>query len=186
MARFDFVNPGGAAADAVSRYFDELHARRREKLSDQLGFDRERRLAEQHAANIEMQKAQLASIDEQRKANIEAAAQKTFTDSRMVGDEVSAEDAKRFPGLVATSPIVQGAQIAVSEDDIPTYDVSGGQTAFRGTPEQRQTAEAKATREAYIKTLDPNSQQAKFLAAQVALGDNTLPYQMFQEEQTGR
>ncbi len=150
MGRFDLVSPGAVAGDAVSRYFDELVAKRREKLNDQLGVDREQRLKEQHAATLELQREQLKSVDEQRKATVaarqaetELAQQKAFAGQHRPGDEVSAEQAGRFPGLVHSTPATQGAMIGTDEQDIPTYEVNAAQSTFRGTPEQRQAEETK-------------------------------------------
>lgn len=179
MGRFDFRSPGAAAGDAITQYFTRLEQQRRQQMADQLALDREARLKEHDKAALANMQANTQALNEQRAANVAAAQLKTDTAGLRMGDKVNDEFAKKYPFMVATSPLAQGAQIAVSEDDIPTYDVTGGESTYRGTPEERTAADERARREAFIKTLDPNSAQAKFLTAQMQLGDDSLPYQMF-------
>jgi hypothetical protein len=156
---------------------------------------REARLTEHDKQQMALGKSTLESQDEYRKSQIaareaatQAAQEKAFTGAHLIGDELTPEDARTYsqyavPGVVAQ----QGAQIGVDENDVPQYDVTPGKSAtFKGSVEQRQAADDKARRKAYLKTLDPSSQQAKFLSAQEALGDDSLPYQMFQDEKAGR
>ncbi len=117
MGQFDFVSPGAMAGDAVSRYFADLQERRLKQAAEQRAVGHEQRLAQQHAAAIEMQREQLKSLDEQRKANIakgqqyaEAKAttaraeQNTAGVRQMIGDRmqqgpVDADAARQLAGM---------------------------------------------------------------------------------------
>jgi hypothetical protein len=207
MGRFDIQAPGAMAGDAISKYFADLEQRRRQQMQDQLALDREKRLATHDTEQSELAREQLASLKDLRKQQGDAAAQKSVTDALTltgIGGGVSPEMAQKaqaagLGGMVApaapanqevvtpeTDPTKQqGIYPGIIASSAPSVGNSAPATAgfSRGTAAERKTAEDKAKREAYLKTLDPASAQAKFLKAQDATGDTSLPYQMFQDRQ---
>src|SRR3990167_7722987 len=193
MGRFDFVSPGAVAGDAVQRYFADLQARKQQELENSLKLQHEQRLKEQHAAQTKLQEAQLASTDEYRqvlsegrqRATAEAQQKQDLAPFRM-GDEMPSDLATKYGAWATKVPgvVTQGAQRGEDTEGVPQYDVTQGPDSFkfRGSIEERGADEAQRRMDTYVATLPPESQQAKFLAAQSATGDKTLPYQLFDDD----
>lgn len=108
MPQFDFVSPGAAAGNAISQYMLQQEALRRQAMLDQITQQREARLAEKDAADIEVAKqnaARLASQTETenaaRQQGIADAQRKQFVGSHLPGDtNISDTQAQANPDLV--------------------------------------------------------------------------------------
>ena len=150
--RFNFVSPGAHMADGMRSYLLEREMQRRAEVAE---AEQRENLKLRQAADARA--ATAATSNEQTAALQREAAQAALTRGQrgdvvaraaaggVGGDippELQEEMARLAPEMMQKTPATfqQGAQTAVSEDDIPTYAVE--QTApernvFKGTPEQR-------------------------------------------------
>lgn len=145
MPRFEFASPGAEAGNALKQALIVQEARRRQQMLDAIMAAREGRLMKSTDAQIRNTDAATASLDESRKSQAAyrdqqaaALAQGQFAGSHMIGDEVSGEDASKFPGMVAPGKVTQGAHLGTDESGVDQYEVSQGKPTFRGTPAQRE------------------------------------------------
>lgn len=152
-----FKSVGGAMTDELSRALVEREIKRRQDMLDSLAVQREQRLNAQTAANTEVARENAAGLKEVRESTVAArqqqqsdAERKAFEGSKQIGDELTDDEAKKFPALALPAQPVQGAHLGVDEQGVDQYAVSQGHRTYKGNDVQRQKAEQRQQIEGMI------------------------------------
>ena len=151
MPRFEFTSPGAAAGNAIRQFLLDQEQRR-------LALDREARLKQHDAQQLELGKAQLASLDEQRKAEqalrgeqLKAAQIKTAESTHKIGDvlgegdQTPAELRIKQQSLGARSiPMMAGMLPSIGAGNLnPTVTTTNADTGAPETPAPAPVVEAQ-------------------------------------------
>lgn len=185
----EFYNPGAAATGALFDFLKGREIEKRQAMLDQLAVDesrlagdREGRLREQHAGQMDLQREQLALTRLQRDQQAQTA------------------DLDRASKVSAQTPIgpVDEGTAAVLKRGLPgVVDSTLGSTQRQGDPQSvgmttretpgvlwhKGTAQRQA-QEAFMADPTTTEAQRAFLRAREAAGGENLPAQLFQEPPT--
>lgn len=196
---------GAHISAALKQFMVEQEARRRQEMLDELTFDREARLKDQHAQQMELGRSQLESIDEQRRSQAEqrnTEIAKTVAGTLVPGviDATAAEALRRghmgalvqqdTPTLPSQSLAVPAAGLDAAPEEQAAapviasqeHEAQPGEQRFIGNAQQQQDAQQMAVFQRLVD--DPNTPEDVRLAAQFALGGKTVPTELVRPERT--
>lgn len=174
--RFNFVSPGKAAVDELTKELARREHQRRQDFLDSITRNRE-------ARTDEIQRAQLDSISEQRnvmnqsrKMEQAKGVAEMMTPTQDLDPETSHTLREGGLGILIrpAGPVIDGE----TDGTVNTTDV------FRGTPGQLKAQDDVQRKRDYLSKLDPNSAEAKALAYEDATGNNA-PAGMFAQPPKG-
>jgi hypothetical protein len=173
----------------------EMEVKKRQKMLDDLAAKEQAERNKDRETGRKIQEAQLASADAQRQeAAQRVQQQRAEAIAKMlgIGTNLDADTVKVLREGDLGALIEQGidtqmnVQAGVPEflgGDQPTSTGPGmtvnEKFTFRGTADQIEKEKQRQAKEAYIKSLPPESPIRQFLEAQVATGDSSLPAAMF-------
>jgi hypothetical protein len=182
MPRFDFVSPGAAAVDELQRELTRREVRRRQDFMDKITLNRENR-------NDEVQRAQLASIDEQRNTlqrsreqSDAVALTQMLRPGQSIDDSTDASLTKGNLGILVQrkqDPLHEalgaGQQDTMSPDGQFGIEQAAPVIAdkrFTGTPAQLKSQDDLKRKQEYLAKLDPKSEEYRALAYEMNTGNN--------------
>lgn len=200
-----YSNPFTAAATGLREALLRQEEQRRREEADQLARDREERLKAHDAANLERLKAEAASIDEQRKSQIDqrnTQVAETVAKTLVPGViDASTADALRrghLGGLVqgdTTLPAQSLALPAAGLDATPEQEAAApviagqeheaqaqGAQSYLGSAAQQEEAGHRKVFQGILD--DPNASPEAKLAATFALGGRAVPSELLKGDET--
>jgi hypothetical protein len=191
-----FVSAGAMSGQAVQEYLMQREQQRRQQMLDALVQRRESRDDEIKRAQLDINRTQMEALNEQRAAQTaERGQREALTRARAydVGDIVGQDDVaalrRTVPGILQAQTTLPARSLDMSTDPMQAGapKVPGvvmpaeptGAMTYRGTPEQREGQRSRDRLSTYM--ADPNTPEPvkRFLGAQQATGDSSLPYQLF-------
>ena len=187
-----FVNSGAAVQDALMKFLVERKAEERQKMLDEILAKDRQSQAEDRVANRRIQDEQVAQYKGLREAQENAARQQAAgRTAELLSPETELDDStadelsqggleslvKKVPAFKSSLPdnLKEGDPM-----DTPARRV------FRGTARQIEEERKRRERQDYISKQPADSPVRKFLEAQSATGDNSLPTELFQPKPTSQ
>lgn len=190
----EYSNPFTAFSHGLRETLLRQEEQRRRDEADQLARDREARLKDHDAAQLEIAKLNAKSLDATRRATEETRATgraKTISDTLTPGvvvDDPTYEDlqAGGLGGLVDTSgeSVVGTLQdVDASGNPVGPADIQNiGPRTYKGTQAQQKTEQEKAVFQSILD--DPNATPEAKLAATFALGGRATPAELLKGNNT--
>lgn len=197
MSRFDFVSPGAAATDAISKALIEQEVQRRQAVQDQLAQEANQRANAAARLDDEVRRAQLQQLGDERaastaKTNTDAAAKiaSLLTVGSTVDPATEATLAKGGMGMLvapkttlptdasAATTATPGDTAAVSTPTVAmpaTAAAPTGEKVYTGTPDQQAKERARSLME-QIRN-DPQYVKNPGVQTALRLADATGNYQ---------
>lgn len=196
MGQYDFISPGAAVHGALEDLLVKRAAAKRQAMLDALTQQQAQSQEQDRLANREIQRANAASLDQQRQAIEEERRLKMATTmastltpgpikpaaaaglagtplAHLVTPPTAAAEARSVEATpsVAPSPVMLQGGNPIAEPD----------STYAGLPEQRKEIDDRKRQEDYIKTLDPESPEAKALKYESMTG-KSAPAGMFDKK----
>jgi hypothetical protein len=181
-----FHSPGAAATNSLFDFLAEREARRRQDMLDEITKSTASRQDEVARGQLDLQREQLTSLQEQRQAAAELSRQKKALgvigmlspDSNVDADTADVIKQGGFGSLIreAQSSVQRDTPNGPADDPRSWVDPTSVST-FAGTPQQQ------ALRR-FIEDPNTTPEQRAFMEARLAAGDENLPYQLFQGPET--